>query len=88
VRSSYQVSEIDFFSEKWKQDLAMTLSKAEAILIADVVYDLRLTESFFNSLKYIIQASTKPLSVYFAIEKRKRVDQTGAGEFEEPYPNV
>ncbi len=80
VRSQYQVVEIDFFSEDWKEDLLETLSKTEVILVADVVYDPNLTEKFFTSLKFVIQTSNEPVTVYFAIEKRNRVDQSGTGK--------
>lgn len=80
VRSSHQVVEIDFFTKNWRDDLLHTLSKTEVVMVADVVYDPNLTEKFFTSLKFVIQASNKPLTVFFAIEKRNRVDQSGAGE--------
>ena len=47
--------------------------------VADVVYDPELTRRFFSSLEHVPgQSRDSKVVVYFSIEKRKRVDESGS----------
>jgi hypothetical protein len=77
VKSNFSVEEIDFFGEDWKSKLAPKLEKVQVILVADVVYDPDLTRQFFSSLRHVLDHSRNEVIVYFSIEKRNRVNDSG-----------
>lgn len=79
VRAEIDVEEIDFYSDTWKSKLQNRIEKVQVILVADVVYDPELTRRFFSSLEHVLgQARDSKVVVYFSIEKRQRVDESGS----------
>ena len=70
------VKEIDFFWDKWSEDLDTLARDSEVVLAADVVYDKDITKHFFKTLVKIL--SFAPKVAFIAIEKRRRTGSEGA----------
>ena len=77
VACDVSVAEIDFFGDDWKSNLSDQLRQVEVVVVADVVYEPDLTRKFFSALRHVVTETSRDVTVFFSIEKRNRVDESG-----------
>lgn len=65
-----EVHELDFFANRWSENLEKEIKDVDICLAADVIYDDDITKAFVKTILKLFKLSSKLKEMYIALEKR------------------
>ncbi|KAG5678633.1 hypothetical protein PVAND_008289 [Polypedilum vanderplanki] len=70
TKNNIEVHELDFFAEKWSDQLELAIKDVDICLAADVIYENDITNGLIKSILKLFNKSKKLKEMYMALEKR------------------